>query len=171
MNKTIITQLKTVATALVVAGCAIIPLSDAHAQAKSAGSGSSKASTATPSSTTTTTRGGNTPAVQQGKSEHKTFRQDMKDSGRRTEVRMSNIETKQGARPDAVTKSGRPVELKPDTASGRKAMENQLNRYENTMNKRGVGVYYDQNGGRRIERTQYSEWRARPESRPMRIAP
>jgi hypothetical protein len=96
----------------------------------------------------------------------------MQDSGRKTDVRTYDPKRHQGGHPDAVTKSDRPVELKPDTASGRKAMQTQLGRYENSMQKRGIGVYYDpQSGSRRIERTPYSEWRTRPEARRIRVAP
>jgi hypothetical protein len=90
--------------------------------------------------------------------------------GRASEVRMNNIETRQGSRPDLTTRSGRSVELKPSTVSGRKAMGKQLPRYETTMNRRGIRVYYDQRGERRFERTPYHEWRMRGESKP-RLCP
>src|ERR1700750_3173529 len=95
----ITTQPRQSAVWLVVAGWMVMSLSAAFGQ--SGPTGYSKATTTATSSTATSpSRGGNTESVQRGKAEHKAFGQDMKDSGRRTEVRMSNIETKQGARPD-----------------------------------------------------------------------
>jgi len=116
---------------------------------------------------------GETAATSRGKSEHKRFAQDYGNKkGRASEVRMNNIETRQGSRPDLTTRSGRPVELKPGTVSGRRAMGKQLPRYETTMNRRGIRVYYDQRGERRFERTPYHEWRMRGEPKPrLRPAP
>ena len=45
--------------------------------------------------------------------------------------------------PDALSPSGRPVELKPNTPSGRKAGQRQLRRYEEVTGKKGRVVYYD----------------------------
>lgn len=45
--------------------------------------------------------------------------------------------------PDAVTPSGRPVELKPNTPSGRRQGRRQLIKYERATGKKGKVVYYD----------------------------
>ena len=45
--------------------------------------------------------------------------------------------------PDAVTPSGRPVELKPNTPSGRRQGRRQLPKYERATGKKGKVVYYD----------------------------
>ena len=45
--------------------------------------------------------------------------------------------------PDAVTPSGRPVELKPNTRSGRAQGRRQLRKYERATGKKGKVVYYD----------------------------
>lgn len=84
---------------------------------------------------------------------------------------MSLIETKKGAIPDGITQSQRPVELKPDTASGQRAAASQLERYETAMGRRGIRAYYDQSGARRFERTPYREYRVRPEVRSLRPLP
>ena len=46
-------------------------------------------------------------------------------------------------RPDAISPSGRPVELKPNTPSGRKQGAVQLKKYEKKLGKKGKVVYYD----------------------------
>ena len=45
--------------------------------------------------------------------------------------------------PDAVTPSGRPLELKPNTPSGRRQGRGQLRKYERATGKKGKVVYYD----------------------------
>jgi hypothetical protein len=46
-------------------------------------------------------------------------------------------------RPDAMTFSGRPVELKPNTPSGHRQGKTQTKKYEGATGKRGRVVYYD----------------------------
>jgi RHS repeat-associated protein len=48
--------------------------------------------------------------------------------------------------PDAVTPSGRPLELKPDTLSGHKSGAQQLKKYERTLEKKGRVIYYGPEG-------------------------
>jgi RHS repeat-associated protein len=45
-------------------------------------------------------------------------------------------------RPDALTPSGRPVELKPDTPSGRRQGERQIEKYKEATGKNGRVIYY-----------------------------
>ena len=46
-------------------------------------------------------------------------------------------------KPDVVTPSGRIIELKPNTPSGRAAGARQLERYEEQLGMRGKVIYYD----------------------------
>jgi RHS repeat-associated protein len=46
-------------------------------------------------------------------------------------------------RPDAISPSGRPVELKPDTPTGRARGSRQIKKYEEILGKKGRVVYYD----------------------------
>jgi hypothetical protein len=45
--------------------------------------------------------------------------------------------------PDALTPSGRPVELKPNAPSGRRAGAQQLKKYERATGMKGRVIYYD----------------------------
>lgn len=47
--------------------------------------------------------------------------------------------------PDALSSSGRLVELKPNTVSGRKQGRRQLKRYEQVTGRKGRVIYYDVN--------------------------
>ncbi len=73
--------------------------------------------------------------------------------------------------PDAQSRSGRPIELKPDSPTGRRAIEPQLRRYEYLSNRRGIRAYYDPAGKIRYERTPYLEYRVRPEVQSLRRLP
>ena len=46
-------------------------------------------------------------------------------------------------RPDALTSSGRPVELKPNTPSGIKRGNAQIKKYKEATGKNGRVIYYD----------------------------
>ena len=46
-------------------------------------------------------------------------------------------------RPDALTSSGRPVELKPNTPSGIKRGNAQIKKYKEAAGKNGRVIYYD----------------------------
>ncbi|MFN7929362.1 MAG: hypothetical protein U0Y68_15735 [Blastocatellia bacterium] len=127
----------------------------------------SKASELAKSNRSSKAIGGETAATKRGKAEHKQFQEKYGNKkGRLNELSMTDIKTRKGIRPDIVTPRNRPVELKPDTPSGRKAMEKQITQYENTTGRRGIRVYYGENGTRRAERTPYRDWKAR-EYRPM----
>lgn len=47
--------------------------------------------------------------------------------------------------PDGITPSRRPLELKPNTPSGRKQGAKQLKKYEDATGKKGRVIYYDPN--------------------------
>jgi len=51
--------------------------------------------------------------------------------------------TGKNAIPDALTPSGRPVELKPNTPSGIKQGKRQIKKYERATGKKGKVVYYN----------------------------
>ncbi len=45
--------------------------------------------------------------------------------------------------PDALTPKGNPIELKPNTPSGRQAGKRQMKKYEDATDKKGRVIYYD----------------------------
>lgn len=49
-------------------------------------------------------------------------------------------------RPDGITEKGKPVEVKPDTESGRKSREKQIQKYNEATGKRGRVIYYSHDG-------------------------
>ena len=46
-------------------------------------------------------------------------------------------------RPDAIDPQGRPIELKPNSPTGRSRGEKQLKKYEEALGKKGRVVYYE----------------------------
>jgi RHS repeat-associated protein len=90
-------------------------------------------------------RGGETAATKAGREAHRKFAEKVRakaDQGWQSEptIKGPNDEV---LRPDAITPSGRPVELKPNTPSGRRRGESQLKKYEEATGKKGRVVYYD----------------------------
>jgi hypothetical protein len=54
------------------------------------------------------------------------------------------VERGKQVRPDALTRNGNPIELKPNTPSGRAAGKRQMKKYEAASNgKKGRVIYYD----------------------------
>jgi len=64
------------------------------------------------------------------------------DEGWRAEPHIRDPITGRDVVPDAVTPKGNPVELKPDTPSGRAAGRRQMLKYERVLNKKGRVIYY-----------------------------
>lgn len=84
------------------------------------------------------------------------------NKGRISEMRLTEVKTKKGIRPDIISKSGRPFEIKPNTVSGYRKGRQQLKRQENVVGKRGGLFLYDPKTGKyKIKRTPYSEWQKR----------
>lgn len=74
------------------------------------------------------TRGGDTPAAQRGREAHKDFAEKVKQKpGWQSET---PIEGTTKLRPDAIDPKGRPVELKPNTPSGRAQGQKQIEKYK-----------------------------------------
>jgi RHS repeat-associated protein len=92
-------------------------------------------------------RGMNNPkvrdAVNKGKQAHKDFADKVKQKpGWQSEPSLTDPATGKTVKPDAVTPSGRPVELKPNTPSGRSKGASQIKKYERATGKKGRVVYY-----------------------------
>jgi hypothetical protein len=89
-------------------------------------------------------RGGETSDAAAGRQEHADFAEKVKSKpGWQSEPSLKDPATGKTVKPDAVSKSGRPVELKPNTPSGRAAGRRQLTKYERATQKKGRVVYYD----------------------------
>jgi len=85
---------------------------------------------------------GNTPAGQAGKTAHKAFTQRVRSKpGWEPKARIRD-ETGKYYEVDAVTPSGNPIELKPNTPTGRAKGRIQIRKYEDVTRKRGRVVYY-----------------------------
>jgi len=85
---------------------------------------------------------GSTPAGQAGKAAHKAFTQRVRSKpGWEPKVRIQD-ETGKWVEIDAVTPSGNPIELKPNTPTGRAKGRIQIRKYEDVTRKRGRVVYY-----------------------------
>jgi hypothetical protein len=86
---------------------------------------------------------GETDATAAGREAHKDFAEKVsKKPGWQSEPRMTDPASGKTVKPDAVTKSGRPVELKPNTPSGQRAGAQQLKKYRRATGKNGRVVYY-----------------------------
>jgi len=96
-----------------------------------------------------TLRGSRNPntakAIAKGKQAHKEFADKVKKKGWKSEPRLKDPKTGKIVKPDAVTKSGRPIELKPNTPTGRKKGAQQIKAQERATGKKGRVVYYGPN--------------------------
>ena len=91
-----------------------------------------------------TKRGGESEAAAKGREVHKDFGERVQAKpGWESNPRLTDPKTGRTVIPDAVTPSGRPVELKPDTPSGHAAGAAQMEKYERATGKKGKVVYYD----------------------------
>ncbi|HVK64291.1 MAG TPA: hypothetical protein VM694_07450, partial [Polyangium sp.] len=90
-------------------------------------------------------RGGETPAAARGRQVHKEFTE--KVEAKQGEGWRANptIRTPDGKvlRPDAITPNKNPIELKPNTPTGKAAGKRQIKKYEAVTGKRGRVIYYD----------------------------
>jgi len=82
-------------------------------------------------------------ALDKGKKAHKDFAEKASKKGWETEKSMIDPKTNKKVRADAVTRSGHPVELKPNTPSGRAKGQKQIEQYERATGKKGRVIYYD----------------------------
>jgi hypothetical protein len=84
-------------------------------------------------------------AISTGKQAHANFSNKVTAKGWTANPRLTDPKTGKTVIPDAVTKSGKPVELKPNTPSGKAKGEKQLPKYERATGQKGKVVYYDPN--------------------------
>jgi RHS repeat-associated protein len=91
----------------------------------------------------TTGRGGENGAARRGREAHERFKEKVKARGWASEPRIYDPVTGRYFVPDAVTRRGRPIDLKPNTPSGRRAGRRQIRIYEGLTGKRGRVLYYD----------------------------
>jgi RHS repeat-associated protein len=90
------------------------------------------------------TRGGESTAAARGRAVHKEFAEKVQQKpGWQSEPRLVDPATGRTVKPDAVTPKGHPIELKPNTPSGRAAGKRQLPKYERATGKKGRVIYYD----------------------------
>jgi hypothetical protein len=89
-------------------------------------------------------RGGESAEAAYGRQVHEAFKTRIGSKpGWQSEPRLVDPKTGKTVIPDAVTPSGRPVELKPNTPSGRSSGKTQLKKYERATGKKGRVIYYD----------------------------
>ena len=85
-------------------------------------------------------------AIEKGKRAHDKFKAKVeakRGKGWDPNPRIKDPDTGRYVIPDALSPSGRPVELKPNTPSGRRQGRRQLRKYERVTGKKGRVVYYD----------------------------
>jgi RHS repeat-associated protein len=88
------------------------------------------------------TRGGDSPAARLGRLMHQAFADLVRAKGWRSEELLRGADGN-NYRPDAVTRTGHIIELKPNTASGRKQGALQIAIYMEQLGKKGRVMYYD----------------------------
>ncbi|KYF54889.1 hypothetical protein BE08_44015 [Sorangium cellulosum] len=89
-------------------------------------------------------RGGDSATAARGRSVHREFAEKVKAKpGWQAEPRLVDPATGKTVVPDAITPKGHPIELKPNTPSGRAAGKRQMTRYERATGKKGRTIYYD----------------------------
>jgi uncharacterized protein RhaS with RHS repeats len=95
---------------------------------------------------------GNNPYAQRGREIHKQFEEEADAKGwkvGRDKTKRVDPKTNRNVYPDAIDECGRPVELKPDTPSGRRRAKTQGEKYKRaTEGKDPVIIYYDPKTGR-----------------------
>jgi RHS repeat-associated protein len=88
-------------------------------------------------------RGGENPDAAYGREKHQEFADKVdKKAGWKSQPSLTDPKTGKTVKPDAVSKSGKPVELKPNTASGRAAGRSAIQKYNRATGKKGRVVYY-----------------------------
>jgi len=89
-------------------------------------------------------KGGENAAAARGREAHKEFAEKVKNKpGWQSEPSLTDPKTGKTVKPDAVTPSGKPVELKPKTDSGKAQGARQLPKYERATGKNGKVIYYE----------------------------
>jgi hypothetical protein len=91
-------------------------------------------------------RGGENAAAARGRQAHEEFKKKVRakeDKGWRTNPVYEDRATGKKLIPDARTPNGNPIELKPNTPSGRAAGKRQMKKYEEAAKKKGRVIYYD----------------------------
>ncbi|TKD12741.1 hypothetical protein [Polyangium fumosum] len=89
-------------------------------------------------------RGGETPATKRGREVHEEFKKKVKE--KEGEGWNPNPRIKKDGkelRPDALTPNENPIELKPNTPTGREAGKRQMKKYEDAYQKKGRVIYYE----------------------------
>jgi hypothetical protein len=84
-------------------------------------------------------------AAEKGRQAHREFDEKVRAKANQGWQSQPTIKLPDGriVRPDAVSPGGRPVELKPNTPSGRARGARQLDVYEKALGKKGRVVYYN----------------------------
>ncbi|MDI1437654.1 hypothetical protein [Polyangium sorediatum] len=90
-------------------------------------------------------RGGENPAAARGREVHKEFTKKVEAKQGEGWVPEPIVRTTDGRilKPDALTPRGNPIELKPNTPTGKAAGKHQMKKYEDATQKRGRVIYYD----------------------------
>lgn len=88
---------------------------------------------------------GETSAAKRGREAHQEFAEKVKAKEGWQSEPQHLVDPKTGKKviPDALDSKGRPIELKPNTASGRKKGKTQLKKYERATGKRGRLIFYE----------------------------
>lgn len=88
-------------------------------------------------------RGGENAAAARGREVHEEFKKKVKEKeGWHPNPRIK-VEGSPELRPDALTPNRNPIELKPNTPTGKAAGKRQMKKYEAATGKRGRVIYYD----------------------------
>jgi RHS repeat-associated protein len=88
---------------------------------------------------------GENQAAIAGRTAHADFAQKVKAKPAwQSQPSLTDPATGKTVKPDAVTPTGRPLELKPKTTSGRAAGRRELPKYERATDKKGRVIYYEQ---------------------------
>ena len=82
-------------------------------------------------------------ALDKGNAAHADFFKRAEEKGWDVEPRLTDPQTGETVIPDAVTTSGHPLELKPNTPSGKAKGKSQLPKYERATNSNGRVIYYN----------------------------
>jgi uncharacterized protein RhaS with RHS repeats len=90
-------------------------------------------------------RGGENPSAANGRQRHAELEEKVKAKpGWQNKPRIPDPDNPgKIVEPDAITKGGRPLELKPRTPSGIRKGKSQLKTYERVLGKKGRVIYYD----------------------------
>lgn len=89
-------------------------------------------------------KAGENATTKAGRAAHQEFAEKVKQKpGWKSEPSLTDPKTGKTVKPDALTPSGKPVELKPNTPSGRAKGKQQMEKYERAAGKSGRVVYYE----------------------------